>query len=431
MPLSAENNMMHQSDASEIMSLSKGGIIFVAPPTGDAETDRANIKSALAKAEPGNTIQFATGTYRIGSEILYDALIIDVPGITLRGSPNGTTLKGGENITVFGQYEGLALTGGKQVVRGLTFDSFSIAAININPHLFAETGGYVIEHNIFINSVVGVGFMGQSEDVSRIRFNVFDNIAQPFSVVGKTVYFERNKIMATQPEQVPIVRQPYNVGGAMALVGPSDNNIFANNIVEGFADGFWIVSDFGPPDAGCSNNLIKGNKFTDQVIFTEYDLGTMAWINSKEGMPFENNRVVDNTLEGSSGIGIIVIGGTNTIIARNSISGSMVYPDSYVQTGYGVYLDENSHGNKLLRNTLDNNELYDIVLFGNDNMVVLNSTDDKVLDNGEGNVVMGSRRVKTDVSQIALKVAEATEKKTELIRPYLDHILDRSEDLLQ
>ncbi|CAN5678507.1 hypothetical protein BH23GEM7_BH23GEM7_30560 [soil metagenome] len=66
-------------------------VVHVAPPTGEAETDRASILAALERVQQGGTVQFAPGTYLIG-----EIIRVPTPRLTLLGHPDGTTLRGCE-----------------------------------------------------------------------------------------------------------------------------------------------------------------------------------------------------------------------------------------------------------------------------------------------------------------------------------------------
>jgi len=412
------------------MAVPQGKVIFVAPPTGDFQTDRASVKAAVAQTEPGDIVQFAAGTYVIGSDVPWDGIVVDVPGITLQGHPDGTTLKGGDNITMAGQYLGFTLTGGHQTVRGLTFDSFAWTVLYLNSSLYSEKGGYRIEHNTFRNSTIGIMYQGQSEEISNIQHNVFDNIGAATWVYGKTCYFKWNKVIASDPYKVPVWGYPATVGGVSAWYTPCDNNIFAHNILDGISDGIILAVAFAESDeASCNNNLIIGNKFLHQEIYTEDDLGTMVMLFSTPGKSFEDNRILNNTYLGSGGIGIYSEGGSNTTFANNKIKGAREYSPSFWQTGIGIYLDENSDRNRLEKNKFHDNDLYDIALYGDYNTVITSSRNDNVLDNGEGNQVLGRglRKLGQKNVDMAIPVAETAKKKREMIKELMQHIVKKSE----
>lgn len=65
--------------------------VHVAAPAGVQASDRASILAALEQVRPGGTVQFAAGTYLVG-----ELIRVAVPGITLLGHPDGTTLRGCE-----------------------------------------------------------------------------------------------------------------------------------------------------------------------------------------------------------------------------------------------------------------------------------------------------------------------------------------------
>jgi len=433
MPLASENGSENSILSAEAeMAKVRGNIVFVTPPTGEFQTDRASIKAAVAQAEPGDIIQFAQGTYVIGSDALWNGILVDVPNTTLQGHPGGTTLKGGDNINSRGQYLGFTLSGGNQTVRGFTFESFSWTTLYLNYSLYAETGGYVVEHNIFRNSTVGIMYMGQSEEVSHIQHNVFDNIGTNFWIYGKTCHIKWNKVMASEPDKVPLWGYPANVGGISAWYTPCDNNVIAFNTIDGISDGIILAAYWASnEDASCSNNLITGNKFINPKIYTEWDLGTMVMLFSGDDKTFKVYQVLNNTYLGSGGVAILSEGGTNTTISGNKINGVRELPQSFWPwlTGIGIYIDGYSNSNNLIRNKFNDNDIYDIALYGDNNTVITASMNDKVLDNGEGNVVIGTGLRKSGRENLALSkpYVEADNKKMEMMRELMRHYKERSE----
>jgi hypothetical protein len=387
-------------------------MIYVAAPTGIVETDRASIEAAVNQAQPGDIIQFDKGTYVIGLE--NEGLIIDVPGITLQGHSEGTTLKGGDDLSYTGQYEGIFLIGGKQTVRHFTFESFSTCAISLNMDFFSEKGGYVIENNIIQNCAMAVTYYGLSDDVTRITHNTINNNDQAWYIFGKTCHIEWNKIMATDPQQAPMVGYAGNVGGFIAYLTSSENNVFAHNSISNIADGFQLVSA-GDSTIFLRNNKIFANKFVNQTIHTYMDLGCMAFILNFGGT-LENNLVRNNHYYGSGGGGLMVWGAANTLIAHNSVSDVRFFPDNLWPTGYGIFLDANSDKNKLLDNRFSNVELYDIALFGNNNTVIMGRQAVSVLDEGQGNTIIGPMRTRhmarTDFSKSIGQIVQQKKQQT-------------------
>ena len=71
------------------MSAARADTLHVSPPTGDQTTDRASILASLAKAQPGDIIQFAPGIYLVG-----EIFRIEIARLIILGHPDGTTLRG-------------------------------------------------------------------------------------------------------------------------------------------------------------------------------------------------------------------------------------------------------------------------------------------------------------------------------------------------
>ncbi len=292
-------------------------------------------------------------------------------------------------------------------------------------------GGYRIERNLFKKCVFGVTHFGQSEDVSFITHNVFDNNTVAFNIYVKTCHIKWNKMIATDPGQAPLLGYPDNAGQVIAWYKYSDNNVIAHNTVDGLAEGFILITRWAQGDAAtCSNNLITGNKFTNLKIFDpEINLGAMMMLYCAEGISFENNRVLNNTLLGSQGIGIYSLCGTNTTIAGNRISGVRETPNSFIQTGIGIYLDENSHNNKLLRNKFYDNELYDIALFGDNNTVITSGADEKILDEGENNQIMraGFRAARGKNTSLSDSYVDKIDRKMEFMKGLISQYMEGTE----
>jgi len=432
MPLSTENSAETESITLESMDANNSNVVFVAPPSGDSETDRASIEAAVAQAEPGDIIQFSQGTYVIGSDVSWDGILVDVPNTTLQGHPGGTTLKGGDNITTQGQYLGFTLTGGNQTVRNLTFESFSWTSLYLNYSLYAETGGYVVEHNIFRNSTVGIMYLGQSEEVSHIKHNVFDNIGTSFWIYGKTCHIKGNKVLASDPDKVPFWGYPANVGGISAWFTPCDNNVIAYNTIDGISDGIILSAFYAVTEnASCSNNRVVGNKFLNQKIYKEWDLGTMVILDSKTDNKFENNQISHNTYLGSGGIGILTFGISNTTIANNTITNTSVLSSPYFPSGYGIFLGEESHHNQLLHNKFTNNELYDIILYGDNNTIITGIGSNKIQDNGEGNIIMGRGFRKAKSLNKAQLTVQTSFKKLQQIRQLTKELIESPEGIIE
>ncbi len=387
-------------------------VVQVAPPTGDTAKDRASIRAAIALAHPGDVIRFAAGTYVIGVNVpfSFDFIPVPVPRVTLVGHPDGTTLRGCDitPATQNGQCDGLALIGGHQTIRNITFEDFSNAGIILGELLTpSEPGGYRVEHNTFRNSFAGLGMFSQSSDVSRVENNDFINVAVPLSLFGKTVRFRRNRIVAPEPENIPVDQQPIGIiarGAGPDFFGgfPCENNVFERNYFEGMADG--IIFDVFL-DGECRQNVVRKNAFVGQKIFSELDGGTMVFFINEDGFfgggssSVDKNVVADNTLLGSEGVGIILFGASRTTIAHNSIRDVSFTPGfdplflGVNRSGVGVWVAEGSDANRIVGNRFRDTESCAVVLEGDRNLVATKDHEDVVLDLGMGNRVVGKGSV--------------------------------------
>ena len=101
--------------------------IHVALPTGEKETDRANVQAAFDAVQPGGTVQLAPGTYLLGA-----GARLTVPDVTVLGHTEGTVLRGCDpeafeiedsaiEEVVFG-CTGLYVQAERQTIRRLTFE---------------------------------------------------------------------------------------------------------------------------------------------------------------------------------------------------------------------------------------------------------------------------------------------------------------------
>jgi parallel beta-helix repeat protein len=331
-----------------------GEVVRVARPTGDPETDVANIEAAVAAATPGAVIQFARGTYAIEATT---HIVVSVPGVTLEGHRGGTTIRGvaGFNPDVLKGH--FLLNGGNQTVSSLTFDLFATALSFGEQAPATRTGGYRLERSTFRSGDLPFEFVTFSDEVSTVQGNKFTNVSLPFLIFGKTVHFRGNEVTSPDLGAHPFGR-PFNAGVVVpeiiSGIGISENNVLEGNTVEGNADGFIIPAFEGDRNR---NNVVRGNTFIDQRVFVEEDGTTgdnasMVWL---PGPGADGNLIEDNVLNGSEGLGVVVEEGS-----RNQIIGNKFFdlpgesPTFTPSPGTAIFLGEPTRANRVFENEFEN-----------------------------------------------------------------------------
>jgi hypothetical protein len=224
--------------ARSIRGITRRRTRLIGSPTGERKADRSSILAALEQVRPGGTIQFAPGTYRVGGFIE-----VVVPRITLLGHSKGTLA--GCDLREFRERnlagitcDGLALTGGHQTVRNLTFEYMQaslwigIGRPGNESELRTPTidGGHLIEGNSFRNSV-NFAVRGHSSNPIVIRKNKFVNTYHAVTINGRTVHFLDNDISAPDPERLP--RRPEVAIGMTAVPRWTDSTSCAHNVIAG------------------------------------------------------------------------------------------------------------------------------------------------------------------------------------------------------
>jgi hypothetical protein len=144
--------------------------IDVAAPTGNPMLDKPAVQQAIDDAQPGDFIRFAAGTYMIGGQFLVDTILVDKEGLTLRGHPDGTILRGTAVLDPEdeGQFEGMVITADHITVKDLTFEAFTYAAINLfnSDNMADGPAGIEIKHNLFRENDWGVFAVGYRDEVN-------------------------------------------------------------------------------------------------------------------------------------------------------------------------------------------------------------------------------------------------------------------------
>jgi parallel beta-helix repeat protein len=352
------------TDSEVQVTLTAARTIQVAPPTGTWETDRTNIEAAIRAAKAGDVIQFAPGEYAlIPNDPANWYIAVDVPHVTLQGHPAGTTLVGLEEPgDPYPRPRGLMLSRPGQTVRNLEFTGFYIA-VDAGRFIGNGVGGFLIEGSTFRNSAFGVAAVTLSGESTQIVNNEFVNVGIPFWFSGRNARMSGNRISAPEPERVQFFGQPWISAFISNQYGRCEDNVIEDNLVDGFADGFFIYV-WSDVRHGCRGNVIRNNQITNQRVFTESDWGTLAWLWTDDGV-LRDNVISGNTLEESEGIGIITQDAVRTRIENNTIRNvrrhSLADPVEEPWSGVGVALFGGSQ-NQVLTNTFSGNESCDVLL---------------------------------------------------------------------
>jgi uncharacterized protein len=415
--------------------------VRVAPPTAEAAADRASILAALEAVQPGGTVLFQPGTYRIG-----EFISVSVPAVTLQGHPDGTTLRGCEpadlvdHDRVVAECNGLELIGDRQTIRDLTFEQMGHAlwvGCCLDPASPGEeagqphVGGHLIEGNTFRGTWNGIRVIGDSPEAALIRDNDFVNTWHAVTVNGRTAHILGNRVSVPDPGQVPVNG---HAGIAIAVSAHDTRleraftcagNVIAGNRIEGHPEGIGIFAFQSA--ASCRENVIRDNTIAVSrarmpgpswgvIGIREQADSTLAGVpialadlsaQMAEflGLPagdydedlIHDNRIEGNRVEGAEGLAIQVLGASRNQVADNVIAGvrrrepfpgnTMIdNPELWREAnGSGIWISPGSDGNEIVGNTFDDVASAAVVLEGDSNVVVVHGEAGAVRDLGKGN----------------------------------------------
>jgi parallel beta-helix repeat protein len=377
--------------------------VFVAPPTGERDTDRPSILAALEQVRPGGTVQFAAGTYLMGGDIIR----VTVPRVTLLGHPEGTTLRGcdpGEfpwdNSFDFGNNcNAIELAAGQQTVRNLTFEH-AMWALHVGccwsdfTHMRAGEGGHLIEGNTFRSSSNAVRVHGFWSEPTVVRNNRLLNNWHSVQIYGGTVHLLDNDISVPEPEQVQLLgfpmegvhlARPFELHESVQGVARRcDNNVIAGNRIDGVTEGIMVTAN--EPGMVCRNNVIRDNTIairrarpptmpgfirvhdaTDSTV-----IGVPLALRGVAGeSTLEDNLIEGNVIVGAEGLGIEIRNASRNRIVNNTVTGVVrrePFPgNSFIAmpliggdpeawctaNGSGIWLSPGSDGNEVAGNVFE------------------------------------------------------------------------------
>jgi parallel beta-helix repeat protein len=465
-------------------------VVYVTPPTGQRETDRASILAALERVEPGSIVQFAAGTYLVG-----EIIPIATPRLTLLGHPEGTTLRGCseaeldeiENeadresdlpalFAVLLRCGIMELTGGHVTVRDFTFENTRMGLLLGCCHaelaFRPSEGGYRIEHNTFRDSGNAIRALLSSPEPTVIRGNRFINVFHALSAGAKHLRMLDNDLSVPEPERVAGRGHPgFGIGiwpipgdfAELAASGgqPCEHNLIAGNRIEGHETGIVL---FGEPGLACRQNVIRDNTIivrrvpfdparwpADAVGITDPADSTIVGVPLTLHNPSGEGRIEDNLIEGNQivgadGIGIEVLRASRNRIVNNTITGIRrrdPFPGNTlggdpqrwaVANGSGVWVSPGSDENEIVGNVFEDVASDAVVLEGDRNRVETSSPGDAVHDVGSGNRLDARAPPGLDAASSRHTVPDAHGEANAVesaIRGYLDAYAAVDSDLLR
>jgi parallel beta-helix repeat protein len=439
------------------------GVVHVAPPTGERETDRASILAAREQVQPGGTVQFAAGTYLVG-----EIIPIATPRLTLLGDPAGTTLRACEAEDFAGVGDAmiagwtsdadpldpsrlakvhacdlLQLTGGHATVRNLTFEQawtgLTLGCCEMDERGVQQTeGGYLIEDNTFRDIINGIRGILAALDSSVIRGNRFINTYHAVAANGSHLHVLDNQVSVPDPARVSSIGHAATAialsGGTMIdMTGqtavPCDGNVVTGNRIEGHTDGILIVST---PGATCRRNTIRGNTIVVATPSFDPDSPVGRTFEAVDGAPsmitgvplglytlgdprenangVEETVIEGNTVTGAIGLGIELVRAAGNRVTNNTVTGIrrrepfpgniVGFPPAWAEAnGSGIWISPGSAENEIIGNTFAYIAAHAVVVEGDSNVVETLSVADGVRDLGTGNRVT-SKAVAQDVRSI-------------------------------
>lgn len=432
----------HMRSFLEEVEQASSDTVHVAPPTGDKDSDRANVQAAFDAVQPGGTVLFSPGTYLLGA-----GARLTVPDVNVLGHPDGTVLRGcdpeaftvdtSESLSLVFGCTGLYVQAERQTVRGLTFE-YTWHGIVVGPFpVSAEeaaalgergetppaypAGGQRIEGNTFRATPNGLRVLGVGNERSLVRDNDFIDVFHAIGISGAPLHFLDNRVTVAVPGGVPFSGHT----GSAIIVSPGHTDcaghVVAGNRIDGYTDPIYVRVRRGET---CHGVEIRDNTIhAARVKVPEAWMGAtptaedstmvgapITLMNRTEPTPgppetdregiLEDILVEGNHIAGAEGLGILVQGVSRSRIAGNTIAGIQrrtPFPgitwDGVEQrwegaNGSAIWISPGSDGNEIVGNTFQDIAASAVVIEGDSNRVELADTGDAVRDLGTGNEVV-------------------------------------------
>ena len=423
--------------------------VRVALPTGEMETDRANVQAAFDTVQPVGTVLFAQGTYLLGAGVR-----LTVPDVTVIGHNDGTVLRGCDpqafvREVVF-ECAGFYIQAERQTVRRLTFE-YTWHGIVVGPHpttaeeaavrrasgaFYAApypVGGQRIEGNTFRATINGLRMLGIGTELTVVSGNDFIDTFHAIGIYGPPLHFLDNRITVTNPARVPFARHP----GSAVIVAPGhtdcSGHVVAGNRIEGHPDAIYVSVRRGETCRGAevrdntihvrrvkvpapcasiptcnspigayptdSDSTMVGTPISLANNTVQYRPGTSA--TATEGI-LEDILVEGNRVIGAEGLGIRIQNASHNRIMGNTVarierrvpfpgntwdSAAPTWTTWDVANGSAIWVSSGSEENEIVDNSFEDIAAFAVFLEGDNNQVKLRSASDTVRDLGSGNRV--------------------------------------------
>lgn len=417
--------------------------IYVAPPTGEEETDRANVQATFDVVQPGGAVLFSPGTYLLGAGVR-----LTVPDVTVLGHPEGTVLRGcdpdafsvdaSQIFSVVYGCTGFFIETERQTIRDLTFE-YTWHGIVVGPYpataeeaqavMKGETqltsypaGGQRIEGNTFRASPNGMRVLGPSAELSIVRDNDFIDVFHAIGIYGAPLHFLDNRVTVEEPGRVPNSRHP---GSAIIIDSRRTDctgHVIAGNRVEGYPGAIYVLANRGQicRDVEIRDNSIEVSRVKvpeaslaatpteDDSTMVGVPITLMSINQPLPGIPeadaegvIENIVIERNRLIGAEGLGILVDGSHNRI-SGNTITGiqrrepfpgiTWGLPAEWeAANGSGIWISPGSNGNEITGNIFEDIAGFSVFIEGDSSQVILREANDVVRDLGTGNRISQQR----------------------------------------
>ena len=304
-----------------------GGASFAPVTTTDPVGSWPSIQAGIDASNPGGTVNAADGTYTATS---LASIVIAKDGLSLVGeSRDGTIIDAGPwGTSSAGWPRGVHVYANDVTIRDLTVQGFTGDGVN--------TGGYGIVFRDWAHDMPAEGYIFYSGGlVDNVKLD--NNYSSLYALVHRNLTVSNNLVQNSLADGMFIARESDNatvtgntvlnsgnhgiwVGYCWSGLGPSDNAIITNNVVDGAIEGgISFVASNGAVISGNDVSHVKGEE--PEGDFGGWSRGAISLKDGTSNVTVSNNVVHDNDGLGTgSGRGLGVDGtSSNITVTGNTI----------------------------------------------------------------------------------------------------------------